>query len=83
MTLKSNISLDWAVFHYSYLFSRVFFGRYWWNIYFFNFFSSFGTILDLSRLPLKLAPPNVLQALASYPVLLAVIATFSFGDIFF
>ena len=38
------------------------------------------TILDLSRLPLKLAPPTVLQALASFLVLHAIIATFSFGD---
>ena len=35
---------------------------------------------DLSRLPLKLALPTVLQALASFLVLHAVIATFSFGD---
>ena len=40
------------------------------------------TILDLSRLPLKLAPPTVLHALASILVLHAIIATFSFGDNF-
>ena len=37
------------------------------------------TILDLSRLPLKLAAPTVLQAMASFLVLHAVIATFPFG----
>ena len=45
----------------------------------FDFFV-LDTIFDLSRLPLKLPLPIVLQVLASLLVLHAVIATFSFGE---
>ena len=38
------------------------------------------SILNSSRLPLKLAPPTVLQALALFLVVYAVTATFSFGE---